>query len=124
MLHQELPSFDSTPLAEWELWLVPALAVAAGLTAALILLLLRQAIPAGLAFVAGLGVAALVSRRPAPIRAIEQPLVAGPDYSLVGSALGLSEDPVALTDGEGTLLVVNGAYRERLGNTPPPRLAS
>jgi len=124
MLHQELPSIESTPLDGWERWLVPALAVASGLTAALILLLVGQAMPAGLAFVAGLGVAALLSRRPTPVRALDQPLVAGPDYSLIGAALGLSDDPVALTDGEGALLVVNAAYRERFGNTPPPRLAS
>jgi two-component system cell cycle sensor histidine kinase/response regulator CckA len=124
MLHQELPSIDSTPLDGWERWIAPALAVAAGLTAALILMLVGQAVPAGLAFVAGLGVAALLSRRATPVSTLEQPLVAGPDYSLVGAALGLSEDPVALTDSEGALLVVNAAYRERFGNTPPPRLAS
>ena len=124
MLHQDLPTIDSTPLDGWERWLVPALAVAAGLTAALILLLIGQALFAGLAFVAGLAVAVLLSRRPMPVRALEQSLVAGPDYSLVGAALGLSEDPVALTDGDGTLLVVNTGYRERFGSTPPSRLAS
>jgi len=124
MLHQELPTIDSTPLDGWERWLVPVLAVAAGLTAALILLLIGQALFAGLAFVAGLAVAVLLSRRPMPVRALEQSLVAGPDYSLVGAALGLSEDPVALTDGDGTLLVVNTGYRERFGSTPPSRLAS
>jgi len=124
MLHEELPSIDSTPLDGWERWLVPALAAAAGLTAALIFLLLGQAVAAGLAFVAGIGLAVLLSRRSVPIRALEEPLVVGPDYSLVGAALGLSDDPVALTDGEGTLLVVNAAYRERFENTPPAQLAS
>ena len=38
--------------------------------------------------------------------------------------MGLSGDPVALTDGEGTLLVVNPAYRERFGSTPPLQLAA
>ena len=39
----------------------------------------------------------------------------GPDYSLVGSALGLSRDPTALTTSEGSLLIVNAAYRDRFG---------
>ena len=50
-----------------------------------------------------------------------EPLVGGPDYSLVGSALGLSRDPVALTNGEGSLLVVNAAYRERFGSIAAAR---
>jgi len=124
MLHQELPRIETTQLDGWERWLVPALAVAAGLTAAVILLLLGQAMVAALAVAGGIGLAALLSRRAIPVRALEAPLVAGPDYSLVGAALGLSDDPVALTDGDGTVLVVNTAYRERFGTTPPSRLAS
>ena len=40
--------------------------------------------------------------------------------SLVGSALGLSRDPAALTSSEGSVLVVNSAYRERFGGNLPP----
>ena len=123
MLHQELPRIESTPLDGWERWLVPALAVAAGLTGALILLLLAQAISATLALVGGLAVGVILSRRARPLPATDDMLTAGPDYSLVGAALGLNDDPVALTDGECTLLVVNPAYRERFGNRTPPQLA-
>ena len=40
------------------------------------------------------------------------------------AALGLSRDPVALTDGEGSLLIVNPAYRERFGSVAPMELGS
>ena len=44
----------------------------------------------------------------------------GPDFSLVGSTLGLSRDPTALTSSEGSVLVVNNAYRERFGGNVAP----
>src|SRR5262249_12410114 len=50
----------------------------------------------------------------------DEPLVVGPDYSLLGAALGLSREPTALTTGEGALLIVNSEYRERFGGTRPP----
>ncbi len=34
--------------------------------------------------------------------------------------MGLSSDPVALTSGEGSLLLVNAAYRDRFGSARPP----
>jgi two-component system cell cycle sensor histidine kinase/response regulator CckA len=49
-----------------------------------------------------------------------EPLSSGPDFSLVGSALSLHRDPCALTNGEGSLLVANSAYRERFEGTRPP----
>ena len=55
---------------------------------------------------------------------VDDSLSAGPDYALVGSALSLSRDPVALTDGEGSLLVANDAYREAFGNAAPLTLGS
>jgi two-component system cell cycle sensor histidine kinase/response regulator CckA len=124
MLHQELPDIDSTPLDGWERWLVPALAAAVGLTLAIILLLVDQMFIGIIALGAGLGMAAVLVRREPRREPLDEPLTAGPDYSLVGAALGLSGDPVALTDGAGTLLVVNTAYRERFGSTPPSQLAS
>ena len=39
-----------------------------------------------------------------------------PDFSLLGSALGLSRDPTALTTSEGSVLIVNAAYRDRFGD--------
>ena len=123
MLHQELPRIESTPLDGWERWLVPALAAAAGVTGALVLLLLGQTTASTLALVGGVILGVALSRRSPALPAVDNALTAGPDFSLVGAALGLSDDPVALTDGEGTLLVVNSAYRERFGNKPPPQLA-
>jgi two-component system cell cycle sensor histidine kinase/response regulator CckA len=124
MLHQELPPIESTPLDRWGAWLVPALAAAAGLTAAVMLLIFGQTLFAAAALLAGIATGAVFGRR-APVAAVAgEPLTVGPDYSLVGAALGLSGDPVALTDGEGTLLVVNPAYRERFGGTPPLQLAA
>ena len=122
MLYQELPSIESTVLDGWERWLVPALAVAVGLTAAVILQILGQTNAAVVALVAGGAAAALLARHsPAAVSSAE-PLAAGPDYSLVGAAVGLTDDPVALTDGDGALLVVNPSYRERFRSTPPLRL--
>src|SRR5690348_11298640 len=120
MLHQELPRIDATPLDGWGRWLVPAIIAAAALTVALVLLLIGVRSIAALAVVAGAIGAGLALRgsRKAP-QGIEPIARGGPDFSLVGSALGLSRDPVALTTSDGTLLVVNTAYRERFGSTQP-----
>ena len=123
MLYHELPRIESTPLDGWSRWLAPALVGAAAVSVALILLLTGSPRIAGVALIAGMGAAAFLLRRPANDLAPSEPLVGGPDYSLVGSALSLSREPVALTDGEGSLLVVNADYRERFGTTPPLRLA-
>ena len=124
MLHEELPRIDSDPLSRWDRWIAPALIVAAGLSIATLLALIAQPALAGSAVVAGLiGAAVVALRRPRPASPRES-LVAGPDYALLGSALGLSTDPVALTSGEGSLLVVNDVYRERFGAVRPLDLAS
>ena len=115
MLYQELPRIDSTALDGWARWLVPALVVAAGATAALLLLLIGQPLFAGACLLAGLVGAALVLLRARSEVASPEPLVVGPDYSLLGSALGLSREPTALTTGAGSLLIVNAAFRERFG---------
>ena len=120
MLYQELPLIESTRLDGWGRWLAPALIVAAALTAALLLFSFGQPLIAGGDVLAGL------SARPSIVfgrrlcSAPGEPLVVGPDYALLGSALGLSSDPVALTTGEGSLLLVNAAYRERFGGARPP----
>ena len=120
MLYQELPPIESTPLDGWGRWLAPALVAGAALSAGLLLFLIGQGAVAGGVIVAGF-VAALVVmfRRPAG-HARPEPLVVGPEYELLGSALGLSADPVALTTGEGSLLLVNAAYRERFGGARVP----
>jgi two-component system, cell cycle sensor histidine kinase and response regulator CckA len=123
MLYQELPRIDATPLDEWSRWLVPALAAATGATAAALLLLFRYPLPAAIALGMGAVAAAFFLRRRAASSALVEPLPSAPDYTLVGSALGLSLDPVALTNGNGSLLVVNNAYRERFGSTAPLEVA-
>src|SRR5690242_15024677 len=120
MLYQELPSIESSPLDGWGRWLAPAVVLAAGASAALLLLTIALPVIAGAAVLAGLaGSAFIYWRAPAAAPAAE-PLVVGPDYALLGTALGLSGDPVALTSGEGSVLLVNQAYRERFGGAVPP----
>ena len=120
MLYQELPAIESTRLDGWGRWLAPALIVAAAATAAILLLLARQSLLAGAIIALGLAWAAFVYLRSTAALAPTEPLVIGPDYALLGSALGLSGDPVALTTSEGSLLLVNSAYRERFGGAAPP----
>ena len=123
MLYQELPRIDSTPLDGWGPWLVPILIAAAAFSATLVILFLGYPLIWALpVLVIAAGAAILLFPR-ASTQKVTEPLVGGPDYSLVGSALSLSRDAVALTNGEGSLLVVNGAYRERFGTTPPLALA-
>src|SRR5690349_7764808 len=124
MLYQELPRIDSTPLDGWSRWLAPVLVGAAAVTVAFVLALAGYPRIGGLAALAGAASAVLLLRKPAASADPEEPLVGGPDYSLVGSALGLSRDPVALTSGEGSLLVVNATYRGRFGSTPPLELGA
>ena len=120
MLHQELPRIDSAPLDGWGRWLAPALTAAAGLTAALLLLLIGQTIAAAAVAVVGVAGAGIVLLRAPAAQAPTEPLIAGPDYSLIGAALSLHRDPCALTTGEGSVLVVNAAYRERFGGARSP----
>ena len=124
MLYQELPRIDSTPLDKWGRWLVPGLIAAVGVTVAVILLVVGQPSFVALAFFAGLGAGGIVYLRSPAESPLPEQLIGGPDYSLVGSSLGLIADPVALTSAEGSLLVVNPAYRERFGSAPPMLLAA
>jgi two-component system cell cycle sensor histidine kinase/response regulator CckA len=120
MLYQELPRIESSGLDGWSRWIVPAVIIGAALTVALLLLLIGQQLFAAAAVFAGLACAAYVHfKLPTEVPSTE-PLVVGPDYSLLGSALGLSREPAALTTSEGSLLIVNAAYRERFGGTRPP----
>ena len=100
MLYQELPRIDATPLDGWGRWLVPALVFGAALSAALVLLLIGQTVAAGAALFAGAVGAVVQARRPASLDRPGEPLVVGPDYALVGSALSLTAEPAALTSGE------------------------
>ncbi len=123
MLYQELPRIDETRLDGWARWLVPVLASAAALTVALVFLLIGYPLLAVGALIAG-AIGAFILRPRAETSSVSEPLVSGPDYSLVGSALGLSREPVALTGGDGTLLVVNTEYREHFGRAAPLGVAA
>ena len=114
MLYQELPSLESTPLHGWGRWLAPVLIVAVALTVVVLMVLVGQPVIAIVALGLGAavaGVAALRSSKPVPA---DRPLSAGPDFALVGSALGLSGDPCALTSSEGALLIANAALSQSL----------
>jgi two-component system cell cycle sensor histidine kinase/response regulator CckA len=125
MLHQKLPEIDSSHLDGWGRWLAPALTLGAGVTVALLLLLFGQASLAAVATAAGVAGAVLAYAKAPAVPAPTVPLVAGPDYSILGSALGLSLDPTALTTSEGSVLIVNTPYRERFGgNSSPLMLAA
>jgi two-component system cell cycle sensor histidine kinase/response regulator CckA len=122
MLYQELPAVDSTPLDGWDRWLAPALLAAGGISAGAIVLL--AGLPSWVAAVAVIALvgAAFLIRPKTAARDTSAMLVQGPDYSLVGTALSLSKDPVALTDRDGSLLIANNAYREAFGSAVPRSL--
>jgi two-component system cell cycle sensor histidine kinase/response regulator CckA len=124
MLYQELPRIESSPLDGWGRWLVPALIAAATVTAAALLALFGVPLAAGAVAVVGIALAAFAYVRSPGSTGAGEPLTLGPDYALLGSALGLCPDPVALTTGEGSLLVVNTAYRERFAGRPPLEIAA
>jgi len=120
MLHQELPRIDSSPLDGWGSWLMPALITGAALTLAVLLAAAGQLLLAGVAVGAGAIAGALTYWRGSRVQPPREPIVAGPDYSLVGSALGMCGEPVALTSEAGSLLIANTAYRDRFGGAEPP----
>jgi two-component system cell cycle sensor histidine kinase/response regulator CckA len=124
MLFQELPRIESSPLDGLERWLVPALVAGAAITVAALLALFGAPLLGGAAALVGIGSAVFALVRAPRARGPEEPLIVGPDYALLGSALGMCPDPVALTTGAGSLLVVNAAYRERFGARPPIDLAT
>ena len=119
MLYQELPRIHSASIDRWGRWLIPALVAGAALTVALLLMLFGEPLFATAAVFAGLAGATFTYLKP-PEAPPDEPIVMGPDYALVGAALGLSREPTALTSSEGSLLIVNSTYRERFGPTRPP----
>ena len=124
MLHQELPAIAGSPLGRAGGWLLPALGVAALVSAAALFLLLDAPL-LGLLLLFGAAAAggALIYDRRTGGTAIET-AVAGPDYSVIGTTLALSAEPAALTGADGAMLVANPAYRERFGAVNPLKLAA
>ncbi len=100
---------------------MPALVAAAAASGALLFFLIGQPIYGGL-FLAGLVgmlVAAFVIDRRTSRRVELEPIVL-PDLALAGSVLNLSLDAAAITDPDGVLKAINGAYKERFGGTLGP----
>jgi len=121
MLYEQFDLADTDPLDGDLRWLVPALVAAAAASGALLFYLIGQSLFAGI-FLAGfvaMLVAAFVIDRRTP-KAIEVAPLLLPDMELVGSALSLSADAVALTDSGGALRSVNPAYRSRFKSARPP----
>ncbi|MEO6256311.1 MAG: hypothetical protein ABIO69_05840 [Sphingomicrobium sp.] len=121
MLYQELPPIDVAPLNAASRWLTPALVGGAALTIGLFLLAGGYPLAAALFAAAGVicvpAVMLLQARsEPLPVASLSL----APDYAVIGSALGLSRDPAAVTNGEGSLLIANIAYRDRFGGACPP----
>ncbi|MEO7786874.1 MAG: PAS domain-containing protein, partial [Sphingomicrobium sp.] len=126
MLHKTLAPLDARlldePLTSGRRWLVPALVAAAAASGALLFWTIGATQFAWLffaGFVAMLVAAFVLERRSARTPELQQ--VAVPDLALLGTALALHDEPVALTDGEGQVLVANPAYRDRFPGARSPR---
>ena len=120
MLQQDLPPIESGLLDASSRWLTPALVAAAGATAAILLLLAGQPTIGAAVAAAGMAAGGILYWRGARSPLVHEPIVAGPDYSLVGAALALCPDAAALTSEDGSLLIANAAYRDRFGGPVPP----
>lgn len=123
MLYEQFDLAESKPLDGGLRWLVPALVAAAAASGALLFFLIGQPLYGGLflaGFVAMLVAAFIIDRRGG--RRIEVAPLVLPDLALVGSALGLSPDPVAMTQADGTLQSINSAYKAQFGQRPPLEL--
>jgi two-component system, cell cycle sensor histidine kinase and response regulator CckA len=123
LLYEQFDLAEAKPLSGGLRWLVPALVAAAAVSGALLFFLLGQELYGAL-FLAGfvaMLVATFVIDRRGTKRIEVAPLIL-PDLALVGSALGLSADPAALTDGDGMLKSVNAEYKARFAQKSPIEL--
>jgi two-component system cell cycle sensor histidine kinase/response regulator CckA len=123
LLYEQFDLAESKPLDGGLRWLVPALVAAAAASGALLFFLIGQPLYGGLflaGFVAMLVAAFIIDRRGS--RRVEVAPLILPDMALVGSALGLSSDPVAMTQADGTLQSINSAYKAQFGQRPPLEL--
>ncbi len=121
MLYQQLPRIDHHPLDRWSRWLAPLIALAAGLSAGLLSWLVDQQMAALAAIALGASAAGVLAlRRPNAAPAADPTLAFAPDFGLIGAALGLSDEPCALTSHAGALLIANPAYCERFGGKLAP----
>ena len=124
MLQDDLPLIAASGPDRLARWLVPALLAGAAVTIFLISASLGYA-GFGIAAAVVVGIAILwLNRRSSELPLVVGPLATAPDYSLVGAAMGLSPEPVALTSYEGSLLSANSAYRDLFGSAPPGALGA
>ena len=118
MLYRELPLVAARP-NPWVRWLAPLLAAAAAVTVGVLAWLAISPSAALPIAAAGIAIAAFLALRKRPVPPPEV-LAAGPDFALAGAILSMNREPLALTNGEGSLLVANPAYRERFGQGMAP----
>jgi two-component system cell cycle sensor histidine kinase/response regulator CckA len=114
LLYEQFELTDAEPLDGGLRWLVPALVAAAAASGALLFFLLGQQIYGALflaGFVAMLVATFVIDRR--GVKRVEVAPLILPDLALVGTALGLSGDPLAMTAADGTLQSINPAYKAR-----------
>jgi len=123
MLQQQLPLLDSEAGA-FPRWLAPAVAGAAGLSAAALLWIGGAHIAALVVLgFAVLGAALLAFKKASSGPAVDLTgIAAAPDFSIIGSILALTGDAAAVTSSEGALLAANPAYRELFESRPPDKL--
>jgi two-component system cell cycle sensor histidine kinase/response regulator CckA len=123
MLYEQFDLAEAEPLRGGLRWLVPALVAAAAASGALLFFLIGQQLYGALflaGFVAMLVAAFVIDRRGS--KRVESPPLILPDLQLVGSALALSGDPVAMTGPDGALKSVNPAYKAAFGQKSPLEL--
>ena len=123
MLYEQLDLADSRPVDGGLRWLVPVLVAAAAASGALLFFMIGQPIYGGLflaGFVGMLIAAFVIDRRGE--KKVEMAPVILPDLALVGSALALSSDPIAMSGLDGMLKAANPAYKTRFGTSPPVEL--
>ena len=126
MQHRQLTPLDAHLLGQGRLdsgprWLVPALVATAAASGTLLFWAIGATSFALLffaGFVAMLVAAFVLERRAA--RVPDAPAIAVPDLALVASALALIDEPAAITDAEGQILIANLAYREHFPGAPSP----
>ena len=121
MLQQQLTAIEVEPLEGGLRWLLPALFAAALGSGALLFWAFEQPHLSVLfvgALIVMLGAGYVIERR--VVRVAMTAPTAQPDQAMIGAMLALTSDAVALSDGEGRLMMVNPAYRTRFDGTPGP----
>jgi two-component system, cell cycle sensor histidine kinase and response regulator CckA len=123
LLYEQFDLAEAEPLSGGLRWLVPALVAAAAVSGAAVYLLLGPQIYTALFLAVPILmlVAAFFFDRRGARRVEVAPLIL-PDLALVGSAIGLSQDAVAMTEAGGALKSVNAAYKASFGQKPPLEL--